>query len=369
MAIVGCWVLALASCLGSGDNEVTTYDDAVVTSFTLGTLNRYVHTTTSAGQDTTYRATITGSNYPMTIDHLGQQIYNRDSLPEGTDLAHVLCTITTRNSGVAYFKSIESDTLWIYYAEDSLDFRKPRLLRVFATDGSGSRDYTVTLNVKQNVLQGMAWTSHGTDDSLWPVTDNSAAERAEEKGLRLVGRSSRELYALTADNRAIMASADNGETWTTEMLDDDAALLPVNNVVSVTWPFEFASNADYTLLIGLTQDGGDSQAVWRKIAEYDGDGDKPTGKWAYMVPSEDNAFGLPASVEVSVVYYNGTVLAFASDGKTYQSRDKGITWKPVSAYAMPEGVSGKVLATVDKEGVVWLKCVGTGQVWSGIWQK
>jgi hypothetical protein len=139
--------------------------------------------------------------------------------------------------------------------------------------------------------------------------------------------------------------------------------------VSVTWPFEFASNADYTLLIGLTQNGGDSQAVWRKIAEYDGDGDKPTGKWAYMVPSEDNAFGLPASVEVSVVYYNGTVLAFASDGKTYQSRDKGITWKPVSAYAMPEGVSGKVLATVDKEGVVWLKCVGTGQVWSGIWQK
>ena len=362
-------VLTLASCLGSGDSEVTTYDDVVVTSFTLGTLNRCIHTTSTTGEDSTYWASVTGSYYPMTIDHLGQKIYNRDSLPEGTDVAHVICTITTRNNGVAYFKSMQSDTLWYYNAEDSLDFSQPRLLRIYATDGSGSRDYTVTLNVKKNTKQGIAWTSHGTNDSQWPAVDNTPAERAADKGLRLVGQSSKELYALTADNTALMVSADNGDTWTTETLDTDASLLPVNNVVSVTWPFEYADNADYTLLIGLSQVGGDRQVVWRKIAEYGGDSTQPTGKWVYMVPVEDNPFGLPSTVEISVVYYNGTVLAFASNGKTYQSRDKGITWKSVSAYAMPEGISGKVEATVDANGTVWLKSVETGQVWSGIWNE
>jgi len=359
-------VLTVSSCLGSSDNDVTTYDDMVVTSFSLGTLNRYITTTSSTGADSTYRVNITGSYYPMTIDQLGQKIYNRDSLPYGTDISHVICTITTRNSGVVYFKSVVSDTLWYYSAEDSLDFSTPRLLRVYATDGSGSRDYTVTLNVKSHTDIGVDWTSHGTDVSQWPMADNTPAERAAAQGLRLVGQSSKEWYALTDDNLQLMVSSDSGETWTTEILDSDAQLLPTTNISFVSWPFEYATNTDYTLLVGNSEgNDGDGMVVWRKIAEYDNS--QPTGKWVYMLPADNNYFRLPSTVEVSLVYFKGTVLAFASDGKTYQSRDKGITWKPVSAYAMPEGISGKVEAAVGSDDTLWLKCVDTGEVWSGRW--
>ena len=92
--------IMLTSCLGDGDTEETTlYSDVAITSFTLGTLNRDTHTTSSTtGNDTIIRTTLTGSDYKMTIDQLGHQIFNQTPLPQGTDIKHVICTVTSKNN-------------------------------------------------------------------------------------------------------------------------------------------------------------------------------------------------------------------------------------------------------------------------------
>ena len=78
--------LMLISCLES-DDDTTVYGDAAITNFTLGSLNRYVHTKSSkTGNDTIVKSTVTGSAYKMNIDHFGQHIYNQTPLPVGTDL-------------------------------------------------------------------------------------------------------------------------------------------------------------------------------------------------------------------------------------------------------------------------------------------
>ena len=54
---------AMTSCLSSSNDETTLYNDAAIIKFTLGTVNRYLHTTTASGADSTYKVTFTGSNY------------------------------------------------------------------------------------------------------------------------------------------------------------------------------------------------------------------------------------------------------------------------------------------------------------------
>ena len=76
-------VVVFSSCLSSDDNEVTYYDDSGITSFTLGTLNRTMHTLSSKGVDSVYQTTITGSDYQFYIDQDKREIYNPDSLPYG----------------------------------------------------------------------------------------------------------------------------------------------------------------------------------------------------------------------------------------------------------------------------------------------
>ena len=91
------------------DNDVVYYDDTAITSFSLGTMNRYVHTKSSTGADSVYKTTYSGSNYAFYIDQLTCEIYNVDSLPKGTDAAHVITTISTKNGGTAIWKSSRRD--------------------------------------------------------------------------------------------------------------------------------------------------------------------------------------------------------------------------------------------------------------------
>ena len=129
-------VLMLTSCLNADDNSTTLYSDMAIKSFSLGNLNRYVHTTTSAGADSVYKQTFSASTYKMNIDQLNYKISNADSLPTGTDAAHVICSATTVNNGVIYVKSLISDTLFYFSSgSDSIDFTQPRIFRVYATDG------------------------------------------------------------------------------------------------------------------------------------------------------------------------------------------------------------------------------------------
>ena len=148
-------VLTLTSCLGGDDDETVYPSDAAITSFTLGNVKCYTTTTSSKGQDSTYTTILTGNKYRFMIDQIKREIYNVDSLPYGTDVAHVLCTITSKSSSSVAIKSMTSDSLRRYSSADSIDFSQPRQFSVFSLDGNNRVDYTVSVNVhkeKDNIL-------------------------------------------------------------------------------------------------------------------------------------------------------------------------------------------------------------------------
>ena len=316
--------LSLTSCLSSNDDSTTTYNDMAITSFTLGTLNRYLHTTSSAGADSVYKTTYAGSTYKMSIDQIGHRIYNRDSLLRGTDPKHVICTVTTRNSGVVYVKSTTSDTLvYLNSGTDSIDLSVPRTFRVYASDGSGSRDYTVTLNVRRQDAGVFYWTAASQSDFPTPSA----------------------------------APID----WTKEQVDDtDSGMMPQKELSHVTWHLNVLTS--YTLLAGVSEASPKYLVLWRKVADADG-----KGRWVYMTPADNNPYRLPVMDNVQLVYYNDAVLAFGSNGHIYVSRDQGITWKTTATYTYPAGFNATQFAVaIDGSNRLWLTDLDSGQTWMGL---
>lgn len=72
-------MLLMTSCLSDDETTVTYYDDAAITSFSLGTLSRTLHTTNAAGKDSTYTTTVDCSTYTFVINQQLGIIYNLDS--------------------------------------------------------------------------------------------------------------------------------------------------------------------------------------------------------------------------------------------------------------------------------------------------
>ena len=348
----------LPSCLSSNDSAIT-YDDVALTAFTLGTLNRICHTMSSAGEDSAYITTFAGGNYVMSIDQVNGQIYNRDSLPYGTDVAHVVCTLTTTNQAVSYFVSLAKDSLRYYSSTDSIDFRSPRQVRVFSNDGLYFRDYTVTLNVKQNQKTGLAW-MRTTQEEYQNHQQVQESYDLKQNGVVLPPTRSG-LYALQPAE-GILWSTDGGHTWQSEPLDADASLLPKERVAMISCAYPQAGDAEYILLVGANDGDDDGLVAWRKIARYvDG---QYSGLWVYMPADIRNAFRLPRSISVSLVSVDDGVLAFGSDGKVYLSNDLGLTWKTNDQYTMPLGINGEVEVSIDDDGIFWLR--HNEEFWKGV---
>jgi hypothetical protein len=147
-------VFTLSSCLK--DDETTVYPDTAITSFSLGTLNRYVHVKNSKGLDSTYKSTLTGSSYSFYIDQTNRVIYNPDSLPIWTDNSKVICSIGTKNSGYVYYRTLAGDTVY-FSASDSINFSSPLNFFVIASDGSAMRSYTIHVNVHKEIADTFMW--------------------------------------------------------------------------------------------------------------------------------------------------------------------------------------------------------------------
>ena len=151
-------LFCLTSCLKSDNAETIFHDDVGITSFTLGTLNRYVHTLSKNGADSIYKTTVTGSQYAFYIDQNAHEIYNPDSLPYGTDASRVVCTVVTKYSGVVAIKSTVSDSIRWYSTSDSIDFTQPREFIVYANSNQAMTRYKVRVNVHQEEGNVFNWT-------------------------------------------------------------------------------------------------------------------------------------------------------------------------------------------------------------------
>ena len=409
-----CVLMAVAtlttSCLKDKDSTNTgTYSDVAITYLTLGTLNRYTQTTSAyTGNDTVVKTTFAGSAYPMTIDHLGQSIYNKKELPVGTDVAHVvLSTVTAKNNGMVALQRATSDSLSWLTTTDSIDFTTPRVLWVYSSDGTARRTYTVTLNVSPNTGIDFAWkkmadiagvsladsrlvafgdtvrlVSRGVvtrgdrafrlgDDGLvetstdleqWTREQDATYDNADLKCL--IGTGSTELFAMGNDGKLKKSAHASGAVWQDESLDEDEQLLPDADWALVSWPYAPVDSTDYVLMVGSNSRLADGKAsVWRKISQYGGN--TKGGRWVYMPSDDINRFQLPALTRPSLVCYEGVVLCVGSDMVVRQSRDQGITWQTSGVYALPSTLqTQQVSMAADTKNRLWL-LTAEGELWQG----
>lgn len=370
-------LMVLASCKTKDDYEVTLYNDAAITAFSLGTLNRYVD-----GAKTTFA----GSNYKFLIDQEVRDytingvtkkyrlIENPDSLPTGTDNAHVITSVTAMNNGVVGIYDLEDpNTVHVYSSTDSIDYSKDRVFVVFSSSGKGYSEYLVKVNVHKEEGEQFVWKL--MQDVAWPAEESVTLPAGIKQ---IIGSSTKETYALSDDNM-LKVSRDGGISWEDETYESasDAALLPTQDISMVSYPMTLAEKTDYVLMAGnrqveeIQEDGTTKtvlrSSVWRKIADY-GDG-TPKGRWTYLEREADGQYQLPGLKGLTLLRYDDTVLAFGGDySKIYQSRDNGITWKENKTYQMPEDFDTSttgVLVRVDRDNFIWLYCGGTGQIWRG----
>lgn len=368
-------LIVAASCLNSSNDDASSlYSDAAITSFSLGTLTRYQHQKTDAGNDTIIKTTVTGSSYDFSIDQINHRIYNADSLPTGTDVSKLVVTLSTYNGGTVWIQDLEDPEIGILYnSTDSIDFTTPRTFRIYANNGKGFSTYTVNVNVHQQEANVMNWQL--TDEVY---TENEETPNLPEDIKVLLGGCSTELYALSTDNR-LMVSRDDGATWEEDLLDEDPSLLPVQDLSLTCYQMGYAENTDYVVLVGNRSTDSYPQestaVVWRKIVDHGAY--VPQGRWTYITPNSDNPYQLPRLKDLSIVKYDDGILAIGGEGiggatqtpwsQLYQSRDNGITWKENSTYQLPAGFNydaTKVLLETDGKAL-WLYCSGTGQVWRG----
>ncbi len=370
-------LMVLASCKTKDDYEVTLYNDATITAFSLGTLNRYVD-----GE----KKTITGGNYKFVIDQETRDITvgdvtkkyrlieNPDSLPTNTDKAHVVTSVTAVNNGVVGIYDLEDPTLvHIYNSTDSIDYSQDRVFIVYSSSGKGYSEYLVKVNVHKEEGEQFVWKL--MPDVAWPATEPVVLPAGIKQ---IIGRSMQETYALSDDNK-LKVSRDGGISWEDEAYENaaDATLLPTQDISMVCYPMTLAEKTDNVLMAGNREveekqkDGTTKtvlrSSVWRKIIDY-GDG-TPKGRWTYLERESNGLYQLPGLKGLTLLRYDDTVLAFGGDySKIYQSRDNGITWKENKIYQMPKDFDKSttgVLVRVDSDKFIWLFCSGTGQVWRG----
>ena len=358
-------VVLYTSCMNSDDNNsAVVYDDMAITGFRLTSINRLVHSTTKAGKDTVIKKTL-ANPVPFTINQETYEIYNVDSLPYGCDTKRVLANITSKNNGQIMIKSLVGDTLSFYRSTDSIDFSKPRVLEVYTSDLKAYRSYTVEVNVRQYDNSTMQW-ERVTLDEL-PDYGDDADEwediMAKEELRKFIGEGTVEAYAFDYDNK-IMVSKDDGATWVPDSVDGDASLLPTQSSAFVSIPFGVNDSTDYQLMVGSCEKEKIESVVWRKIAEFGYDYDPC--KWVQIPSDPRNDYYLPKLEHISLLYYNGLILAIGSDKKIYQSRDKGITWKTSKAYTLPEGFDSKDFIAFSDFEYIWIYARDTGEAWRGI---
>ncbi len=270
----------LTSCLSDDNQEVVYYDDAAITSFSIGTLTRTVYSKTTAGKDTVIESSSDYSAYAFTIDHDNGYIYNLDSLPTNVHIDKCLPTVYAKNSGYVYVKNIDNDSLKAV-AADSVDFTVPRVLRCYANDGSWYRDYTVEVRVHKEAQDSLYWQAKATQEAFKGL-----------EGLRGIAFRDKLIAYGMADGKgkAFVTSANDGNTWTELPLKTEGELSMVTNGVAL-----FALSANGMLF--SSEDG----EKWQEVARQE-------GLTTLMAASRSELYALSA------------------DGRMMKSASFGVSW-------------------------------------------
>lgn len=392
--------------------------DCYISAFTLGQLRRTVHTTSSTGQDSTYMISFSGSLYPTVIDQRQQTITNAEPLPMNTRVSAVVVTVTAQGTVVYAPTPITETTEWKAYATtDSIDFTTPVAFRVYANDGKGTyRQYTASLNLRQEEAGSFAWHQETTlselagrtqvkllnfneqlvvfstdadgrlhcngqpwadlsctgaegcelntlqvfDEQLWMTTQEGAlltsvdgidwivVPQGVDRPLHLLAATELALYACTP-------TTEEGTSWRHLYSIDGTEWYPIGMEASERFTACLASvsymqdNGNVRILMAAppTEAADTTLYVWSLLEMLD-------DAWISFTNQPLNAYQLPLRTPLSIVSYNGWLVALMPDVALI-SYDNGITWKKNSYLTIPDAVAnaGGIKAAASLGEYIW----------------
>ena len=315
---------SLSSCLSSDETTVEYTHDTAITAFSLGSLDRY--TKTKAGKDTLLKANVQGSDYKFYIDQAQRLIYNVDSLPCGVRDTAILATISSKNSSPILLMDINKpDSVAAYYSSsDSINFSKPRFIRVYSSDYSAYAEYKVTVNVHKELPYEFKWHELAQNNS----------QLAEFSDLKAVACGDYiYVFGKTAEGTKVLKSAINdGSAW-----------------------------SSITMNVGLSSDAYQS-AVALDGKLYISDGGKvyasaDAATWA-LVSSEN------VDVKQLIGASSKNLYAYNTAAGISVSKDKGVSWEQEKldtdkAYLPTQNISMNVAGVLSAKDVENVMLLGT----------
>lgn len=254
--------LSLSSCLSSDETTVEYTHDTAITAFSLGSLDRY--TKTKAGKDTLLKANVAGSDYKFYIDQAQLLIYNVDSLPCGVRDTAILATISSKNSSPILLMDInKTDSVAAYYSSsDSINFSKPRFIRVYSSDYSAYAEYKVTVNVHKELPYEFKWHELAQNNSQLAAFSDLKAVACGDY-IYVFGKT-------TEGTKVLKSAINDGSAWSPIMMNESLSSDAYQSAVALegklyisdggkvyasadaaTWT-EVSENADITQLIGAS---------------------------------------------------------------------------------------------------------------------
>ena len=172
---------ALSSCLDSDDNYEFS-SDATIHAFGIDTIH--------------------GKHYKFTIDQLNRLIYNRDSLPVGSDT--IIDRILIDTMTVTGWITSGSPTDTVFVMSDSVDLRPAMnndagmLFKAHAADGVTVREYKLKVNVHLQDPDSLVWTDMQKRGNIFSNTINLGQQKAVVLG--------DELFVYTSNSTAYKTS-------------------------------------------------------------------------------------------------------------------------------------------------------------------
>lgn len=316
--------LSLSSCLSSDETTVEYTHDTAITAFSLGSLDRY--TKTKAGKDTLLKANVKGSDYKFYIDQAQRLIYNVDSLPCGVRDTAILATISSKNNSPILLMDInKTDSVAAYYSSsDSINFSKPRFIRVYSSDYSAYAQYQVTVNVHKELPYEFKWHELAHNNSqLAAFSDLKAVACGDD--IYVFGK--------TAEGTKVLKSAINdGSAWSSIMMNVSLSGDAYQSVVALEGKLYISDG-------GKVYASADA-ATWALVSSENADVKQLIGA------SSKNLYAYNTAAGISV------------------SKDKGVSWKAEKldtdkAYLPTQNISMNVAGVLSAKEVENVMLLGT----------
>lgn len=342
----------LVSCFDDTEIDISGYNDLMLSAVSFGTLNRVMHTTNSAGKDSTFTTTVSASTvYPFTIDHINNVAYNLDSLPTGTCADKIIFSTFTVRDGSVVVKKVTADEDTLYATADTLDFSKGyREFTLYGADGTSKRKYKVEVRIHKQSADSVTWRKLTLDE--W-------------KDKQIEGRTYTNEYSdgtrtFRVEDEKIYISSDGNNFVEDAIESENAAFLPTGNFAWHHETTRIDNNVEEVILYGTVAQG-DSLAgqVWRRNIDLKG---ILATHWEYLPATQEVGYPVLGLRCPSLCKYDkGLLLTGIGNDDCLSikySPDYGRTWKNHVYLRVPAGLKGRKLtslqSTIDADGNLWL---------------